>query len=214
MIELNRIYNEDCLQGMQRIPDASVDCIICDLPYEVLNRNNKHVQWDKVIPMQPLWEQYLRIAKQNAAIILFGQGMFTAQLMMSQPKLWRYNITWNKERKTGFLNAKSMPLRQTEIISVFYREQPVYNPQMRKCQPHERNHSRGKMLNEPTNRCYGNFGKAEDFISDEKYPTDLVTFPRDVHDSWHPTQKPVDLIRYLVRTYTNVGGVHSRQLHG
>ena len=206
MIELNKIYNEDCLEDMKRIPDASVDCIICDLPYEVLNRSNKHVQWDKVIPMQPLWEQYLRIAKPNAAIILFGQGMFTAQLMMSQPDIWRYNITWDKDRKTGFLNAKQMPLRQTEIISVFYREQPVYHPQMRKCSKHERNHSRGRQVGEQTNRCYGSFGKAEDLITDEKYPSDLITFQRNVHDSWHPTQKPLDLIRYLVRTYTDVGG--------
>ncbi len=203
-MELNKIYNMDCLEGMTHIPDGSVDCIICDLPYGVLNRQSEGGSWDSVIPLRLLWEQYLRIAKRNAAVILFGQGMFTAKLMLSNEKMWRYNLVWNKLRTTGFLNAKRMPLKQTEMVSVFYCEQPTYNPQMRKCGQHERNHSRGKQLNEATNRCYGNFGKAEDVITDEKYPTDLIEFLRNVHkDNLHPTQKPVDLIRYLIRTYTN-----------
>lgn len=96
MIELDKIYNEDCLVGMQRVPDKSIDAIICDLPYGVLNRNNKHAQWDQVIPFEPLWAQYERVIKDHGAIILFGQGMFTAQLMMSNPSLWRYNLTWDK----------------------------------------------------------------------------------------------------------------------
>lgn len=120
MIELNKIYNEDCLEGMKRIPNGSVDCIICDLPYGVLNKQNEGGGWDSVIPFEPLWEEYLRITKPNAAIILFGQGMFTAKLMMSNEKMWRYNLIWDKKRTTGFLNAKKMPLKQTEIISVFY----------------------------------------------------------------------------------------------
>ncbi|MBR6141988.1 MAG: site-specific DNA-methyltransferase, partial [Bacteroidaceae bacterium] len=88
MIELDTIYNEDCIEGMKRIGDASVDCIICDLPYGVLHKNNPHAQWDRQIPFEPLWEQYERIIKSNGAILLFGQGMFTAHLMMSNPKLW------------------------------------------------------------------------------------------------------------------------------
>lgn len=98
MIELNKIYNEDCLEGMKRIPNGSVDCIICDLPYGVLNKQSEGGGWDSIIPLEPLWEEYLRITKPNAAIILFGQGMFTAKLMMSNEKMWRYNITWNKNR--------------------------------------------------------------------------------------------------------------------
>ena len=205
MIELNKIYNEDCLEGMKRIPNGSVDCIICDLPYGVLNKQNEGGGWDSIIPFEPLWEEYLRITKPNAAIILFGQGMFTAKLMMSNEKMWRYNLTWDKKRTTGFLNAKKMPLKQTEIISVFYKEFPTYHPQMRKCLPHERNHSRGKLQGEQTNRCYGNFGKAEGVISDEKYPTDIIEFARNVHTSFHPVQKPVELIQYLIRTYSNEG---------
>lgn len=205
MIELNKIYNEDCLEGMKRIPNGSVDCIICDLPYGVLNKQSEGGGWDSIIPLEPLWEEYLRITKPNAAIILFGQGMFTAKLMMSNEKMWRYNLTWDKKRTTGFLNAKKMPLKQTEIISVFYKEFPAYHPQMRKCLPHERNHRRGKLQGKQTNRCYGNFGKAEGVISDEKYPTDIIEFARNVHTSFHPVQKPVELIQYLIRTYSNEG---------
>lgn len=91
MIELDHIYNMDCLEGMQMIPDGTVDAVICDLPYSVLHKDNPNVQWDRIIPMEPLWAQYKRVIKDNGAILLFCQGMFTAQLMMSQPKLWRYN---------------------------------------------------------------------------------------------------------------------------
>ena len=103
MIDLNRIYNEDCLVGMQRIPDQSVDCIICDLPYEVWHKVIKHARWDRLIPFDKLWQQYERIIKHNGAIVLFGQGMFTAKLMMSNEKLWRYNLIYQKGgRVSGF----------------------------------------------------------------------------------------------------------------
>lgn len=140
-MELNKIYNEDCLKGMKRIPDGSVDCIICDLPYGVLNKTAEGGSWDSVIPFEPLWEQYKRVIKDNGAIVLFAQGMFTAQLMMSQPKLWRYNLIWDKiNRVTGFLNANRCPLRIHEDIVVFYKQQPTYNPQFTKGTP---SHSRG-----------------------------------------------------------------------
>lgn len=152
-MELNKIYNEDCLVGMKKIPDASVDCIICDLPYGVLNKKSEGGGWDSIIPLEPLWKEYLRITKPNAAIILFCQGMFTAQLMMSQPKLWKYNLIWNKQRVTGFLNANKMPLRSHEDIAVFYRKQPIYNPQMVKCAPHQRNHRKGELCNGERANC-------------------------------------------------------------
>lgn len=203
-MEIDKIYNEDCLVGMQRIPAKSIDAIICDLPYGVLNRSNKQAQWDQVIPFALLWEQYERIIKDNGVIILFGQGMFTAQLMMSKPDWWRYNLTWDKQRVSNFLNVKRQPLRQTELISVFYKNQPTYHPQMRYA-PHSRNHTRGKMKGEQTNRCYGNMNKATDFISDEKYPTDLISIPKKVNKALHPTEKPVPLLEYLIRTFTNKG---------
>lgn len=146
MLEINKIYNEDCLEGMKRIDDKSVDCIICDLPYEVLNKKNESAKWDTIIPFDKLWEQYNRIIKDDGAILLFGQGMFTAQLMMSNPSMWRYNLIWKKgNRSTGFLNAKRMPLRIHEDIVVFYKKLPTYNPQKVKG---AKNHSRGYMKNE------------------------------------------------------------------
>ena len=204
-MELNKIYHEDCLEGMKRIPDASIDCIICDLPYGVLNKGNESAQWDNVIPFDLLWKQYERVIKENGAIILFAQGMFTADLMISNRKLWRYNLIWQKGgRCSGFLNAKKMPLREHEDILVFYKTMPVYNPQMAKCEPHQRNHSRGKMNKEQTNRCYGNFGKPEDVITDLKYPKSILNFNRP-HPQIHPTQKPVMLVSWLINTYTNEG---------
>lgn len=106
MIEKDSIINADCLVAMKDIPDGSVDFICTDLPYSVLNKSNPHAQWDNIIPFEPLWEQYERIIKDNGAIVLFAQGMFTAQLMMSNPKLYRYSLVWDKVLKTGFLNSK------------------------------------------------------------------------------------------------------------
>ena len=139
-IEPSQIILGDCLEVMEGIADGSVDAIICDLPYEVLHKNNPHAQWDRKLPMEMLWAHYERIIKDNGAIILFGQSMFTAELMMSNPKLWRYNLVWDKMRSTGFLNANRMPLRCHEDILVFYRQMPVYHPQMTVGKP---NHPRG-----------------------------------------------------------------------
>ena len=181
--------------------------ILCDLPYGVLNQSNKYAKWDIVIPFDKLWEQYMRIIKDNGAIALFGQGMFTARLMTSNPGMWRYNLIWQKGgRCSGFLNAKKQPLREHEDICIFYKKQPTYNPQMVKCLPHYRNHSRGKQDKEQTNRCYGDFGKAKDIISDEKYPRSIVRIKRP-HPQIHATEKPVALIEWLVKTYTNEGEI-------
>ena len=205
-IELDHIYNMDCLEGMKHIPDQSIDAIICDLPYGVLNKGNKHTQWDSIIPFDKLWEQYLRIAKPTTPIILFAQGMFTADLMHSNRKMWRYNLVWDKGRVGGFLNSNRMPLRQHEDIAIFYKKLPVYNPQMMPCAPHARNHGRGSM-NKVVNRCYGNFTPTPAVIADEKFPTSILPFNKEHDgDQFHPTQKPVDLLRYLVLTYTNSGG--------
>lgn len=207
MIELNRIYNEDCLEGMKRIPDASVDCIICDLPYEVLHKNNPHAQWDRIIPFEPLWEQYERVIKENGAIVLFAQGMFTAKLMMSNERLWRYNLVWDKVLVSGFLNAKKMPLRCHEDICVFYKKTPTYNPQMTEGKPL---HGKGRSYKNKdlTNNCYGNISATEDMRKGctKKYPTSILRFKK-THPSVtvHPTQKSVELFEWLIKTYTNEG---------
>ena len=204
MIELNKIYNADCLEAMKDIPDGSVDAIITDLPYSVLNKSNPNAQWDNIIPFEPLWEQYERVIKDNGAIVLFAQGMFTAKLMMSNEKLWRYNLIWKKgDRISGFLNAKRMPMRNHEDICVFYKSLPTYNPQM---EWGEKSHPRGDGNHKHTQRCYGEF---KDLPLTEptnwKFPKSIINIDRDYDKILHPTQKPVELIRYLIRTYTNDG---------
>lgn len=205
-MDINLIHG-DCLVEMQRIPDKSVNMVLCDLPYEVLNKSNKNAQWDRLLPFDKLWEQYERVIKDDGAIVLFAQGMFTAQLMMSNPKLWRYNLVWDKVLISGFLNAKRMPLRSHEDICVFYKELPTYNPQMQEGKPL---HSKGSSYKEKelTNNCYGSLGVTDDERkgSTDKYPTSIVRFQKP-HPSIavHPTQKPVALLEYLIKTYSNEG---------
>lgn len=209
-MELDKIYNEDCLEGMQRIPDGSVDCIITDLPYRVLNRTSEGGTWDNIIPLEPMWEQFKRVTKPNAPIVLFCQGMFTAMLMMSQPKMWRYNLIWDKiNRPTGFLDANRKQLRIHEDIAIFYRSQPIYNPQMTISKAsHKRGAPGNAVLSGGKNRCYGNFKMTNPEYTNEKFPTSIIAIEKEhTGNEWHPTQKPVDLIRYLVLTYTNSGGV-------
>lgn len=159
-------------------------------------------KWDSVIPFEPLWNEYERITKDNAAIILFGNGMFTADLMQSNRKLLRYNLIWHKTQPTGFLNAKKMPLRAHEDICVFYKNLPTYNPQMttghvRKVSKAEHHVNAKETLN------YGEYNVV-DYDSTERYPTSVMTFSKDTQkEKYHSTQKPVALIEYLIKTYTN-----------
>ena len=132
MLDFNVIYNEDGLAGMGRIPTGSIDCVICNLPYGGINSGNALSFWNRQIPLAPLWKHYERVVKPNGAIILFGSGMFTSDLMQSNRKMWRYNLVWNKERTSGFLNANRMPLRQHEDILVFYKHLPVYTRSSRR----------------------------------------------------------------------------------
>lgn len=211
MIELDRIYLQDCLVGMKEITDKSVDAIICDLPYGVLNKGNKHTQWDRLIPFEPLWEQYERVIKDNGAIVLFGSGMFTADLMQSNRKLWRYNIVWHKDRATGFLNASKMPLRCHEDIVVFYKSLPTYHPQMEDLNGREPSHPQGYGIHKQTNKCYGNVHRIQTYEpkdKNKKFPQSIIKIPKEHNnEQWHPTQKPVALLQYLIRTYTNEGEI-------
>lgn len=161
-------------------------------------------KWDSIISFEPLWKEYERITKDNAAIILFGNGMFTADLMQSNRKLWRYNLIWQKTQPTGFLNAKKMPLRAHEDICVFYKTLPIYNPQM--TTGHVRKVSKAEhKVNSKKTTDYGEHGLTT-YDSTERYPRSVLTFSKDVQKSaLHPTQKPVALIEYLIRTYTNPG---------
>ena len=191
MIELNKIYNEDCLEGMKRIPNKSVDMILCDLPYGT-TRN----KWDSIIPLDLLWEQYCRVIKDNGAIVLTAQTPFDKVLGASNLKHLKYEWIWQKDAGTGFLNAKKMPLKDHENILVFYKKPPTYNPQMRT----------GFKPYTTTKGHHGtNYGsdKGATTVSDgERYPLTTMKFPRD-SNKLHPTQKPVALFEYLIRTYTN-----------
>lgn len=195
----------DCLELMKNIPDKSMDMILCDLPYGVLNKKNPNAKWDCVIPFVDLWQEYERIIKDNGVIVLFASGMFTADLMQSNRKLWKYNLVWKKgNRPTGFLNAKKQPLRICEDICVFYKKQPTYNPQFtigEKC------HSRGGAGNgkekQGRNGCYGEFQSTPVVKTNEKYPLSIIDIAKEHPQTFHPTQKPVALLEYLIKTYTN-----------
>ena len=195
-----KLIKGDCLDIMKDIPDKSIDMILCDLPYGQTARN----KWDVIIPFDKLWEQYNRIIKDNGAIVLFANGMFTAKLMMSNSNMWRYNLIWKKTQPTGFLNAKRMPLRNHEDIVIFYKKLPIYNPQ--KTTGHTRKVSKAKhKVNCVNTTDYGKHGLTT-YDSTERYPKSVITFSKDSqHSALHPTQKPVALLEYLIKTYTNKG---------
>lgn len=199
-----QLYQGDCLEIMKQIPDKSIDMVLCDLPYGCTQS-----KIDIQIPFEPLWKQYKRVTKDNAAIVLFAQGLFFVDLVQSNREMYRYDLCWDKILISGFLNAKRMPLRQHEQIAVFYKKKPTYNPQMGVGRPlHSKGHSYKEK--DATNKNYGKFGTVDDdrVGSTEKYPTSIVRFQKP-HPSkaLHQTEKPVDLLEYLIRTYSNKGDV-------
>ena len=192
------LHNGECLEVMKTIPNKSIDCIICDLPYGTTQN-----KWDVIIPFDALWKEYDRITKDNSAIVLFSSGLFTAKLMLSNEKLYKYTWIWKKgERTSGFLNAKKMPLRNHEDILVFYKKQPVYNPQF--TEGKEAHRKGTKIFSKETTTNYGKHNQVEAKISNLKYPKSILNFERP-HPPIHPTQKPVPLLEYLIKTYTNEG---------
>lgn len=202
MLEINKLYNEDCLEGMKQIDDKSIDCIICDLPY-----GTTQCKWDTIIPFEPLWKQYDRIIKDNGAIVLFGSEPFTSELIHSNIKNFKYNWIWQKDKATGHLNAKKQPMRITETISVFYKRQCLYNPQLID-KPKE--NIRPATVKRNNIQNYGKMDKqsVRTIPLDKSYPNNILKFRGCFGDkgrSYHPTEKPVLLIEYLIRTYTEVG---------
>lgn len=195
-----RFYLGDCLQVMRELPDKCVDMILCDLPY-----GTTACKWDTVIPFAPLWEAYKRIAKPSAAIVLTAAQPFTSALVMSNVREFRYEWIWEKTAATGFLNAKKSPLKAHENICVFYADFPVYNPKM----------SAGhtiKRVNASFADHGENYGKANSirapYESSERFPRSVQKFPKDNRRAAiHPTQKPVALFEYLIKTYTNAGAI-------
>lgn len=191
---VNKVIEGDCLEVMKDFPSKSIDMILCDLPYGTTQNH-----WDSVIPLNELWTHYERITKNNGVIALTSQGLFTAQLMLSNPKLFKYKITWVKSKPTNFLNAKKQPLRKHEDICVFYKNQPTYNPQMSIAEPYNKGFRKDQLTG-----SYGDFKTVEVKSNGERYPTDVVYFKTSESEGrvFHPTQKPVELGRYLIKTFT------------
>lgn len=202
MIELNKIYNMDCLEGMKMIEDKSIDMILCDLPYGT-TRN----KWDSIIDLDLLWEQYIRVIKDNGAIILFAQTPFDKILGASNLKMLRYEWIWEKDRATGHLNAKRMPMKAHENILVFYKKLPAYNPQKTTGHKPMNNGSKQEIKNFNN---YGDFYRTKTGGNTDRYPRSVIKMntvkPNSKIDPLlHPTQKPVKLFEYLLKTYTNPG---------
>lgn len=194
---INRLFQGDCLECMQKFPDKSVDMILCDLPYGTTQN-----KWDSVIPLDKLWAEYKRIVKKDGAIVLTSQGIFTAILILSQPKMFKYKWIWVKSKATNFLNAKKQPLRKHEDICIFYQKQPTYHPQMVQGEPYDKG-----IRKEQLSGSYGDFSAVHVQSSGQRYPTDVIYFKTAESEGpvWHSTQKPVSLGRYLIRTYSNSG---------
>ncbi|TDM82970.1 DNA-methyltransferase [Lactobacillus crispatus] len=196
---INNVVQGDTIAKMKEIPDNSVDLLLVDLPYGTTQN-----KWDSVIPLPDLWEQYHRVVKENGAMIFTASGMFTAKLILSNPKDYKYNYTWIKSKATNFLNAKKQPLRKHEDILVFYRKQPTYNPQMTSGSAY----SKGIRKDQITG-SYGDFRPVLVKSKGKRYPVDVLYFKTAEAEGKvvHPTQKPVSLGRYLIRTFSNPGDV-------
>jgi len=191
----NKLLKGNCLEIMKDIDSESIDMILSDLPYSSKKRKTTWNNWDCEIDLDLLWKEYNRIIKQNGAIVLFAQDLFTAKLIMSNSKNYKYKWIWEKESGTGFLNAKRMPLKNTEDILVFYKKQCTYNPQMRM----------GKPYTTKKGTLSSNYCKRDKIVTTKnngkRYPVQTLKFNRE--KGLHSTQKPVPLLEYLIKTYTN-----------
>ena len=204
-INFNKIYNEDCLEGMKRIEDGSVDMILCDMPF-----GTTACKWDTVIPFEPLWAEYKRIIKDNGAIVLTASQPFTSALIMSNPKSYKHSWVWDKVTARGHLVAKYRPMQQTEDILVFAKggkrvnyypimtNRPMDKIKVRKTREYGRTDIMGGTKSVLTEKVY-----------DQWYPKNVLTYSNagSSRKSSHPTQKPVALFEYLIKTYTNEGEI-------
>lgn len=196
---VNALIEGDCINVMRQFPDDCIDMVLCDLPYGTTQN-----KWDSIVPLDELWAEYKRIVKPNGAIVLTSQGLFTAALIMSQPKLFKYKWVWEKSKPTNFLNAKKQPLRKHEDVCVFYNKQPVYNPQMTEGEPYDKGVRKNQLSG-----SYGDFHPVHVHSDGKRYPTDVIYFKTAESEGKviHATQKPVELGRYFVRTYSNPGDI-------
>lgn len=209
---LNKVTEGDCLVVMEEFPDQCIDLILCDLPYGTTIN-----PWDRIIDLKLLWKQYERIIKPEGVIALTASATFTGRLIMSNLRLFKYKIVWIKSKSTNFLNVNKQPLRRHEDICIFYKRQPLYVPQMIPGEPYDRGWRKDKNTG-----CYGRYKPAPiKSNTGERFPYDILFYEEDHPDDWfycktpetegerprHPSQKPVDLGRYLIRTYTGTNDI-------
>lgn len=197
MLEINKIYNQDCLEGMKNIDDKSIDMILCDLPY-----GTTACKWDTIIPFSELWKQYIRVIKDKCPIVLFGSQPFTSSLIMSNPKWFKYEWIWDKHIPRNFINAKIMPMQKHENILVFGKGKVTYNPQMteRDKPVKVKNYSKGDSVYKLNNDGTDN----KERVYTHRYPDTIIKGKWEANaGKLHPTQKPVSLCEYLIETYTN-----------
>ena len=196
-MEKNIIYHGDCIDGMKILPDNSVDMVLTDPPYGTTQN-----KWDTVVDMDAFWNEIKRVTKKNSAILIFTQMPFTATVVMSNPKMFRYEWICEKYNSTGFLNAKRMPLKCHENVLVFYEKLPTYNPQMIQ----GKSHSRGGTGRQSKNYC--SYDHTKRIISNTYFPRDVLKVNwQDSIRGLHPTQKPVSLCEYFIKTYSNKGDI-------
>ena len=199
-MEKNSVHLGDCLELMKTIPDKSIDMILCDLPY-----GTTYCKWDSILPLDKLWEQYNRIIKDNGAIVLNSAEPFTSILICSNIKDFRYKWVWDKvNRYTGYANANKMPLKRHEDIVVFYKKLPIYNKQMIDGKPYKYTRKKNKEEHLGQNGLTDRSGGS---IDGKRNPFDIISIKGDnkKENGLHPTQKPVALFEYLIKTYTNEG---------
>lgn len=194
------LFHGDCLELMKKIPDKSIDMILCDLPY-----GTTKCKWDIIIPFESLWEQYNRVIKDNGAIVLFGSEPFSSHLRLSNIKYYRYDIIWEKTMPTLFQHANRRPMLKHENISVFYKKQPTYNPQFSEGKPYTRKAGSG---DRKASGFHGNNIKKSAIKNEGKrFPTTIIKYSNSNHNRLHPTEKNLDLLEWLIKTYTNEGEI-------
>ena len=193
----DRIFQGDCLKILPLFPSHSIDMVLCDLPYGTTQN-----KWDSVIPLDALWAEYMRVLKPNGTVVLTSQGVFTAKLILSNPDWFRYKLVWVKSKPTNFLNARLQPLRKHEDVCVFYGHRSTYNPVMGEGVPYDKGVRKDQLSG-----SYGDFRPVHVKSDGKRYPTDVIYFKTAESEGevWHPTQKPVELGRYLVKTFSNPG---------
>lgn len=190
------LYHGDCLEIMRELEDKSVDLVLTDPPYGTTQN-----KWDSIIPLEPMWEQLRRVIKPNGAIVIMSQSIFTAQIMTTSP-FFRYCLIWEKTKAGGFLNANRMPLQAHEDITIHYKKLPTYNPQKEEGKPYTK-----KAVSNGDGGNYGRFNRVGTINENkgERFPRSVIKVSNDNHGSLHKTQKPVALMEYLIKTYTNEG---------